>query len=147
MTDYELIGEESRMPAQPMLSRRKLLATVPSLMLAGTAMGQSSGIRLLRLNSFEMRVPDPAASLDFYQGLFGMPVQARRGGRISLRVGAGPQCMALRATEPGETPAITQIGYAVEDFDLARVQSALVDLGFESMAAPPVSEAGMVNRM
>jgi catechol 2,3-dioxygenase-like lactoylglutathione lyase family enzyme len=147
MMGYKVSEDKPSMAPRSLISRRSLLATMPSLVLAGSALGQSSGIRLLRLNSFEIRVSDPAASLDFYQGLFGMPVQARRGGRINLRVGAGPQFMALRATEPGETPAITQIGYAVADFELARAQSALKTIGFEPMAPPPVTEPGITNRM
>jgi catechol 2,3-dioxygenase-like lactoylglutathione lyase family enzyme len=120
---------------------------MPALLIGGQALAQASGIRLLRLNCFEIRVTDPAASLEFYQGLFGMPVQARMGGRLILRVGDGPQFMAIRAIEAGETPAITQIGYAVEDFDLQRVQAALKGVGFNEITAPPVSEPGISNRM
>jgi len=120
---------------------------MPALAVVGPALAQSGGIRLLRLNCFELRVSDPAASQDFYQGLFGMPVQARQGGRVCLRVGDGPQFMALRAAGPGEVPAITQIGYAVEDFDLERVQAALREIGFAAIAPPPPAEPGIAHRM
>jgi catechol 2,3-dioxygenase-like lactoylglutathione lyase family enzyme len=124
-----------------------MLAAMPAFMLAGSAWAQGSGIRLLRLNSFGIRVSDPSASVDFYQRIFGMPVQARDQAHVCLRVGAGPQFMAIRATSAGETPAITHVGYAVEDFDVARTQAALTRIGFASVAAPPVSDAGTSHRM
>jgi hypothetical protein len=38
----------------------------------------------------------------FYQGLFGMPIQARHGaGTLLLRIGAGPQFLALRQGNGG----------------------------------------------
>jgi catechol 2,3-dioxygenase-like lactoylglutathione lyase family enzyme len=124
-----------------------MLASMPGCLLAGAALAQSSGIRLIRLNSFEIRVADPAASLDFYQDLFGMPVQARDAERLCLGIGDGPQFMAMRAVQGNETPAITRIGYAVEDFDAARTQAALVASGFERVAALPVTEAGGEHRL
>lgn len=129
------------------LSRRALLAAAPALWFSQSLFAQAAGIRLQRLNSFEIRVTDPAASLAFYQGLFGMPVQARSGGRLCLRVGDGPQFMAIRALEAGEAPAITQLGYAVQDFEVRRVQSALGQLGFAVIEPPPVSDAGLAHAM
>jgi len=129
------------------LSRRDLAALLPGLWLAQRGFAQAAGIRLLRLNTFEIRVTDPAASLAFYQGLFGMPVQARQGDRICLRVGDGPQFMAMRALSDGEAPGITQIGYAVEDFDPARALRALERLGFERIDAPPITEPGLTHAM
>lgn len=115
--------------------------------LTPAALAQAAGIRLLKLNCFEIRVADVEASLDFYQALFGMPVQARADDRISLRVGDGPQFMALRQLRQGEAPAITQIGYSVEDFDVGRTQNALADVGFERIEAPSVTASGIEHRM
>ena len=42
-----------------------------------------------------LSVSDPAQSLEWYQGLFGMPVAARQANTVILRVGAGPQFMAI----------------------------------------------------
>ena len=47
------------------------------------------------LNHMTLSVSDPKRSLDFYQGLFGMPIQARQGQTTLLRIGAGPQFLAL----------------------------------------------------
>lgn len=76
-----------------------------------------------------------------------MPVQARDAGRICLRVANGPQFMSLRAVTAGETPAITHIGYAVEDFDVTRVQEALTGIGFMRVEAPPESDNGIAHRL
>ena len=49
------------------------------------------------LNHFTLAVSDVKRSLDFYQGLFGMPIQARQGSTVLLRMGNGPQFLALTA--------------------------------------------------
>jgi catechol 2,3-dioxygenase-like lactoylglutathione lyase family enzyme len=120
---------------------------LPSWLAIPSALAQASRIRLLRLNCFEIRVRDPARSVSFYQGLFGMPIQARSGDRTCLRVGDGPQFMALRALRDAEQPAITQIGYAVENFDVARVLADLEAIGFERITAPSVTDPGVEHRM
>lgn len=129
------------------LSRRKFSALALGSLLAPAAFAQAAGIRLLKLNSFELRVSDLSASLDFYQRLFGMPVQARAGGRVSLRIGDGPQSMVIREVLEGETSAITQIGYSVEDFEVSRALDALERVGFERIQAPAVTEPGIDHRM
>jgi catechol 2,3-dioxygenase-like lactoylglutathione lyase family enzyme len=114
---------------------------------APKAFTQNAGIHLLKLHNFEIRVSDLNASLDFYQSLFGMPVQARADDRISLRVGAGPQFMAVRRIRDGETPAITQIGYSVEGFDVEQTLDRLSGIGFERIDAPSVTDPGIDHRM
>jgi len=138
---------QSGRAARDGISRRSFGALLGGSLLAPLACAQSSGIRLLKLNCFEIRVSDPAASLAFYQGLFGMPVQARTQDRVCLRVGDGPQFMAMRQVRDGEMPAITQIGYSVADFDPDRTLMALERIGFEQIAAPPVTDAGIAYRM
>ena len=128
------------------VSRRLLLGAMSALPFVPGAWAQAAGVRLLRLNCFGIRVSDPEASVKFYQGLFGMPVQARDADRVCLRVGAGPQFMSVRATGSNETAAITHIGYAVADFDADRVQAALVGVGFARVAAPPETDAGSAHR-
>jgi catechol 2,3-dioxygenase-like lactoylglutathione lyase family enzyme len=129
------------------LSRRGFVGCLPAVLLAPSALAQAAGIRLLRLSSFEIRVSDTDAAVDFYQRLFGMPVQARIGDRIALRVGDGPQFMAIRGIGDGEAPGITQIGYAVADYDIDRLLGALERVGFERIDAPPVSDNGIAHRM
>lgn len=129
------------------LTRRAFSSLLPACLLAPAALAQASGIRLIGLSSFEVRVGDPDRSLLFYQRLFGMPVQARNGDRICLRVGDGPGFMAMRPMQDGEAPAITQIGYAVEGFDPAQTQAALTRIGFERIDTPPITDAGIAHRM
>jgi catechol 2,3-dioxygenase-like lactoylglutathione lyase family enzyme len=138
---------ELSLSRRPRLSRRAFAAMLPGLALAPSVFAQAAGIRLLKLNCFEIRVSDPDASLRFYQGLFGMPVQARAGDRICLRVGDGPQFMAIRKAGEGEAPSIVHIGYSVADFDVRGTRSALERVGFEKIDAPPVSDAGIAHRM
>src|SRR4051812_19051505 len=52
-------------------------------------------IRVRTLNHFGLAVSDPKRTIEFYQGLFGMPIQARSDQRAILRVGAGPQFMSI----------------------------------------------------
>jgi len=127
------------------LTRRALIGAVPLTMMAPAVVAQAAGIRLRKLNCFEMRVTDVDASVRFYQGLFGMPVQARPTGRLCLRIGDGPQFMAIRAVERDESPAITHIGYSVEDYDPGRLFTALGRVGFERIGAPAQTEPGSAN--
>ena len=80
------------------LTRRQLLSSLPALALAPRALvaqpsraAQTTGgappIRVRSLNHFGIAVSDPKRSVDFYQGLFGMPVQARAGTTTILRLG------------------------------------------------------------
>jgi catechol 2,3-dioxygenase-like lactoylglutathione lyase family enzyme len=128
--------------------RRALLGAMPALMLSHLALAQSySGIHLRKLHNFEVRVSDPARSVRFYQDLFGMPVQVRDGDRILLKIGDTNQFMAIRPVKGDEKPAITHIGYTVDDYDLAKLQTALEGLGFKKIAAPDPALPGLDNAM
>jgi len=111
--------------------------------LSAPAFSQTSSIRLARLHCFEIRVPDVARSVDFYQKLLSMPVQARSGGRVCLRVGDGPQFMAIRGTANGESPAIAHLGYSVPGFEPDSIVAELQRAGFEHVAAPPLTARGI----
>jgi catechol 2,3-dioxygenase-like lactoylglutathione lyase family enzyme len=129
------------------LSRRRFSALALGGLAAPKAFTQAAGIHLLKLHNFEIRVSDLNASLDFYQSLFGMAVSSRADDRISLRVGAGPQFMAVRGIRAGEAPAITHIGYSVEDFEIGRTLDRLTAVGFERIDAPSVTDPGIDHRM
>lgn len=129
------------------VSRRSFLAAMAALAAAPRAYGQSAGIRLSKLHCFEIGVSDVARSVAFYQDLFGMPVQARTPERTCLRVGDGPQFMAIRRLRGDETPAIGYLGYSVEDFDPERVVGALARNGFERIEAPTPPVSGLEHAM
>jgi catechol 2,3-dioxygenase-like lactoylglutathione lyase family enzyme len=111
--------------------------------LSTVALPQTATLAVRRLNCFEISVTDVDRSVRFYQGLFGMPVQARSSGRICLRIGDGPHFLAIRETVAGESPAIRHIGYALDSFEPERTLGALERAGFERIPAPPLNGDGI----
>ena len=88
-----------------MLSRRQLLSSLPGLALAPRVFAQASApIRARALNHMTLSVSDPKRTIDFYQGLFGMPIQARQGATVCLRIGSGPQFLAVSQTAANVPP-------------------------------------------
>lgn len=81
------------------------------------------------LSQMTLTVSDVKRSLAFYQGLFGMPIQARQGSTLFLRIGAGPQFLALKQAGAGERPSISAFGMGVEDFSVERVTRVLTSRG------------------
>jgi catechol 2,3-dioxygenase-like lactoylglutathione lyase family enzyme len=75
-----------------------------------------------------LAVSDTTRSVDFYQGLFGMPIQARQGATTILRIGSGPQFMAVNGAGAG-SPGINHYCLAVEDFNADRLIAILADRG------------------
>ena len=63
------------------ISRRRLLLSVPALVMAPCAFVQTANppIRVRGINHVTLDVSDVKRSVDFYQGLFGMPVINRQG--------------------------------------------------------------------
>ena len=129
------------------ISRRLFAAGLAAVTVVPRAFAQSQAIKLRKLNCFEIRVSDVERSVSFYQGLFGMPVQARTPDRVCLRIGDGPQFMAIRSVLEGETPAITHLGYSVDDYDTQRVLAALRTRGFDRIDPPPVTSPGIEHTM
>ena len=63
------------------LTRRQALLSLPALAAASKVLGQSGKppIRVRSLNHMTLTVSDRKRSVEFYQGLFGLPVQHRQG--------------------------------------------------------------------
>ncbi len=120
------------------LTRRTLLKTLPVLAVAPRLLAQGSAapIPVLKLHNFGLRVSNVQRSLDFYQGLFGSPIQARQGDTVVLRMGEGPYFYSLTPAGPGENTGITHVGLSVRDFDLQRAERALAAHGVEPGSAP-----------
>lgn len=111
------------------ISRRTLLAALPAAALVPRLRAQGvAPIPARTYTYFRLRVADVARSVEFYQGLFGMPVQARQGEAVLLRVGEGPQHLAL-APAGADRPAIERFGLGVEGFDPDRTLKALAAHG------------------
>jgi len=119
------------------IDRRRFLAALPALAFAPRAAAQSPAapFRVDGLSQITLTVSDVARSLDFYQGLFGMPVQARQGSTVLLRIGNGPRFLALRPAAAGEKPSISALGFGVRDFSIDRAVQALTSHGFTAAPA------------
>ena len=119
-----------------MLTRRHFLYTLPALTLAPRLMAQSSAplFNVRGLSQMTLTVSDVKRSLAFYQGLFGMPIQARQGSTLFLRIGDGPQFLALKQAAAGERPSMSGFGVAVENFSLDRAVKALEARGVKRIA-------------
>ena len=118
------------MSAQFTLTRRDVLLSLPAIAVARKAFAQSGGatLRARGLSQMTLSVSDVKRSLDFYQGLFGMPIQARQGETLILRIGSGPHYIAL--TPAGASvPSISRLGLALEDFNVDRVLKVLAEHG------------------
>jgi catechol 2,3-dioxygenase-like lactoylglutathione lyase family enzyme len=118
------------------LARRSFLATLPALVVAPRVLAQapaSPSFRVNGLSQITLTVADVARSLRFYQGLFGMPIQARQGSTVLLRIGNGPRFLALKQAADGERPSISALGFGVPGF--------AIDSAMKTLAAHGVTEA------
>jgi catechol 2,3-dioxygenase-like lactoylglutathione lyase family enzyme len=112
------------------MNRRHFLTALPALALAPRLAGQApTPLKVRGLSQLTLTVSDVARSLKFYQDLFGMPVQARQGSTLFLRIGVGPRFLALKQAAAGERPSISAFGMGVEDFSIDRVVRVLGEQG------------------
>jgi catechol 2,3-dioxygenase-like lactoylglutathione lyase family enzyme len=120
------------------ISRRSLLLSLPALMMAARRPAQTiaPSISARGINHVTLAVSDMKRSLDFYQGLFGLPVLNRQGTTaISLRIGAGPQHLGLSSA--GQNPPnMNHICLGVENFDVDRIIRILNQHGITNDANP-----------
>lgn len=129
-----------------MVDRRNFLVALPALAYAPRLIAQTAApapFRATALSQLTLTVSDVAKSLDFYQGLFGMPVQARQGSTVLLRIGAGPKFLELRPAAAGERPSISALGFAVERFEIDRAVKTLAERGLTAAAAGADKPAAM----
>ena len=110
------------------ITRRQALVSLPAL---ATALAQSgkAPIRVRSLNHMTLTVSDRKRSVEFYQGLLGLPVQHRQGASTGLRIGSGPQYISLAQGGPNAKPAIAHFCMTVDRFNVARITDALANHG------------------
>ena len=117
------------------MTRRSLLLSFPAIAMARTvltAQGTAATLKIRSFNHMMISVSDPKRSLDFYQGLFGMPLTGRQGSSTTqLRIGSGPQHMSIGGAAAGEAPSIKHYGVSIEDFNVDRVLKVLADHGIQ----------------
>jgi catechol 2,3-dioxygenase-like lactoylglutathione lyase family enzyme len=103
--------------------RRRFLAALPLLGAMPRLLAQPAPppFKLRTFNHVTLTVSDLQRSIDFYQGLFGLPVQSRQGSETAaLRIGSGPQHLGL-STNPSSgvrTPRIDHMCIGLDRFDL-----------------------------
>ena len=113
------------------VSRRDLLCALPALVASTRAFAQASAppIRVTGFNHVTLSVSDVKRSVDFYQGLFGMPIASRQGATASLLIGAGPQALGV-SSAGSAAPNINHICLGVDGFNVDRLTAALATRGF-----------------
>jgi catechol 2,3-dioxygenase-like lactoylglutathione lyase family enzyme len=89
------------------------------------AQGAKPTIPVKALNQFTLLVSDMKRSIDFYQGLFGMPIQARQGSTALLRIGNGPQFLAIGPAGSNPPSIAPIVGLTVENFNADRLSGIL----------------------
>jgi catechol 2,3-dioxygenase-like lactoylglutathione lyase family enzyme len=112
-------------------SRREFLtAATYALVAARHALAQTTAprIRIRGINHVTLAVSDVKRSVDFYQGLFGMPIIARQGSTTSLQIGAGPQHLGVSAAG-SNPPRLDHLALGVEDFNVERISRIVAQYG------------------
>src|SRR3979490_2407028 len=111
------------------VTRRQLLQSLPALALAPRVFAQTAApIRVRGINHVTLSVSDVKRSVDFYQGLFGMPVISRQGTTANLQIGARPQFLGVSAAG-SRPPNISHLGLGVDDFNVDRLTAVLSQRG------------------
>ena len=113
------------------MTRRNLLLSLPVAAMAPRALAQSKkpSIPVTGLSHMTLSVSDLKRSIEFYQGLFGMPIQARQGASPSLRIGPGPQFLFLGPVGPNGKPGINHWCVFTDNFNVERTISVLAEHG------------------
>ena len=120
------------------ISRRELLLSIPALAAAPRLFSQDpkpAAIPVKAINHFELSVSDMKRSIDFYQGLFGMPIQARWGDSVLMRLGNGPQFMLLSPAGTGMPRIVPRLGMTVQNFNADQIGAMLEKHGITKAAA------------
>ena len=113
------------------ISRRDVLYAVPAMFGLGAIVRaqQSAGpFTTLAMNHVTLAVTNAKRSLEFYQRLFGLPVVATQGPVPIMRLGSGPQFIAL-SERPTAKPGIDHVCLTVERFEVDRVMKTLAGFG------------------
>jgi catechol 2,3-dioxygenase-like lactoylglutathione lyase family enzyme len=112
------------------MTRRDLLLSVSAL--AATPMSKAQAakpaIPAQALNHLTLRVSDAKRSIEFYQGLFGMPIQSRQSNSVQLRIGAGSQHVGVSAAS-NEKPGIDHFCMTTGAFNVDSMRKILATYG------------------
>jgi catechol 2,3-dioxygenase-like lactoylglutathione lyase family enzyme len=117
------------MPAP--ISRRDVLCTLPGLFglkAILSAQPAAGPFATIAMNHVTLAVTNAKRSQEFYQRLFGLPVVATQGPVPILRLGSGPQFLAL-SERPKAPPGIDHVCLTIEGFEVDRVMKTLEGFG------------------
>jgi len=113
------------------VTRRSLLLSLPALAAPrmSTAQAAKPSIPAKALNHMTLRVSDAKRSIEFYQGLFGMPIQARQSNTVQLRLGSGPQYVSVGQVTGSQKPGFDHFCMTTQGFDVERARKILAAYG------------------
>lgn len=114
------------------ISRRELLGAL-TLLVAGAAApaGAATVGEVKALNHVTVFVPNVQRSVEFYQGLFGLPVLTRQDPGVNLNCGAG--FLGIYPAPPGASGgSINHVCLSMERFDADAVVATLAGHGVKA---------------
>lgn len=116
------------------LSRRELLGALAVLVAAPSAASvaaQAPVGTIKHMNHVSIFVPNVQKSVEFYQGVFGMPLLTKQDAGINLNCGVG--FLGVYPAPAGATTgSINHLCFGLENFDADKVLKALTDRGIKA---------------
>ena len=114
------------------LSRRELLGALALLVAAPALPDAAQGAKpvgaVKSMNHVSVFVPNVQKSVEFYQGLFGLPLLTRQDPGINLSTGSG--FLGIYPAQAGATTgSINHVCFGMENFDADAVLKQLTDRG------------------
>lgn len=133
--------------ADARISRRLFIGGMLALAAAPKTFARSTPqpVKVAALNHSVLSVSDPARSVEWFQGLFGMPVVAEYDDATILRVGEGPQFLSIR-NEKSKNTGMLHFGLAVDGFDPDDFADRLRALGFAEDSSPGPNTFAVIER-
>ena len=86
---------------------------------------------LKTLNHVTLTVTNGMRSRDFYQRVFGLPVQTTQGAGAILAIGSGLDSVVVGAGNNAAPPGINHVCFTIDNFDPGRVMGILIDHGLQ----------------
>jgi catechol 2,3-dioxygenase-like lactoylglutathione lyase family enzyme len=116
------------------LTRRQLLAALSAMTLAAPTAAQLAKppIPVRTLNHATLFVSNVQRSVDFYQGLFGMPVLSKQDNGLNLQTRPDSGFVGIYAGPAGAAGAINHFCMGVERFDADATLKLLTDRGLKA---------------
>lgn len=129
------------------MSRRLFIGTMAALAAAPKAFAQSKPepVKVVALNHTVIRASNPKRSVEWFQGLLGMPKVAEYRDATILRVGEGPQFLSI-LSEASDKTGIVHFGLAVDGFNPDEFADRLRALGFAESDVPGPNQFAITTR-